>query len=59
MKIHELDVVKLKDGREATVLEIFEQGEALLVEISDSKGQAIELPTVSVEDIETVTWSNK
>ena len=39
--VKELDVVRLKDGRAATILEVFEDGAAYLVEIADEKGEAL------------------
>ena len=36
MKINELDIVKLANGREATVLEIYDDGKAFCVEAASS-----------------------
>ena len=58
MRISELDVVKLKDGRSGTVLEVLEAGEIFLVEIVDGRGRTQEMPTVKADEIEQVTWSN-
>ena len=38
MDIKELDAVLLKDGREGTVLEIYEHGNVFMVEICDGEG---------------------
>lgn len=58
MRINELDVVELKDGRTATVLEVFGSGKAFLVEVADSKGKTLDMPTVEINDIARVTWKN-
>lgn len=47
----ELDVVLLKDGRKATVLEVYSGGTELLVEISDKSGKTLETPVVRSEDV--------
>ena len=49
-----LDVVKLKDGRTATVVEKYE--DACLVEVSDADGRTTEMPTVPYDHIESVIW---
>lgn len=49
-----LDVVKLKDGRTATVVEKYEDG--CLVEVSDADGRTTEMPVVRYDRIESVTW---
>lgn len=51
----ELDVVKLKDGREGTV--IVDYNESCMVEISGSDGKAIETPIVLKSEIEKVLFS--
>lgn len=53
-KINELDVIRLKDGRLATVLEIFDNGATYLVEIADKEGRTMDLPFVTVDDISEV-----
>ena len=53
-KINELNVIRLKDGRLATVLEIFDNGAAYLVEIADKEGRTVDLPFVTVDDISEV-----
>ena len=58
MHICELDVVKLKDGRMGTVLEVLETGELFLIEIADERGKTQDMPTVKADEIEQVTWSN-
>lgn len=54
MQINELDVIRLKDGRLATVLEIFDNGATYLVEIADKEGRTMDLPFVTVDDISEV-----
>ncbi len=56
MDIKELDVVELKDGRLATVLDVYGSGESFLIEISDSEGRTLDLPTVRRDEIAKVTW---
>lgn len=58
MEINELDVVRLKDGREATVLEVLAPGEAYLLEVSDTTGEALDTFEASPDKIETVVWRN-
>ncbi len=55
-EVKEMDVVLLKDGREGTILEVYDQGKAYLVEISDEKGKAIDLPTIPKEEIEKTVY---
>lgn len=58
MEINELDVVRLIDGREATVLEVLAPGEAYLLEVSDTTGEALDIFEASPDKIETVVWRN-
>lgn len=58
MSVKELDVVQLKDGRTATVLEVFKSGEAYLVEVTDEQGKTLDMPTVVHDDIERVVWKS-
>ncbi len=52
--INEYSVVKLKDGREGTVLHIFEGGKAAVIELSgEPEGQLIE---IEAEEIEEILW---
>lgn len=44
--VKELDVVLLKDGRQGTILEVFGQGEAYLIEVADDKGKTIDTLTI-------------
>lgn len=57
VKIKELDVVLLKDGREATVLELFDGGKAFLVEVTDGKGVTLDTPVILESDIVKVIYS--
>lgn len=54
----ELDIVRLKDGRTATVLEVFDSGKAYLVEMADENGKTLDTPTVAPDDIEKVVWKS-
>lgn len=56
MEVKELDVVKLKDGREGTVLEVFEKGKAFMIEIADDKGYTIDTPIIQIDEIEKITY---
>lgn len=56
MLTKELDIVRLKDGRTATVLEVFESGKAYLVEVVDANGKTLDTITVGPDDIEKVVW---
>mgnify|MGYP000029059885 FL=1 len=58
MEINELDVVRLTDGREATVLEVLEPGKAYLLEVSDKTGEALDIFEASPDAIEAVIWHN-
>lgn len=55
----ELDVVLLKDGRKGTVLDLYEGGRVVLLEIADSDGQTLDLPFVPVEEIAEILYSHK
>jgi len=60
-KVNELDVVRLKDGREGTVLEVFKtEGipDGYLIDITDinEKWKTIDMPTVTLDEIEKVIW---
>ncbi len=57
MSVKELDVVKLKDGREVTVLECYDDFTAFLVESSDKSGKAEDTFITKLSDIEKVTYS--
>lgn len=52
-----LDVILLKDGREATILEDY--GVDYMVEVTDGYGRTVDNPIVSNEDIEKVVWEYK
>ncbi len=58
LQIRELDVVALKDGRTATVIEVLSSGEAYLLEVTDDKGKTVEMPIVAESDIERVVWTS-
>lgn len=50
------DVVLLKDGRQGTILEVYEQGKAYLIEIADEQGRTLDLPTIQKNEIEKVVY---
>lgn len=52
----ECDVVLMKDGREGTVVAVFENGEAFMIEIADEQGRMLEMPVVKSKDIEKVIY---
>jgi hypothetical protein len=56
LEVKQLDVVLLKDGREATVLEVFKEGTAYMVEVTDDQGIALEIPIIAEDDIEKITY---
>ncbi len=56
MKINQYDCVKLKDGREGTIIEIFEQEPAYMVEICDNEGRTLDTPIISIGEIEAITY---
>lgn len=58
MVIKELDVVQMKDGHTATVLAIFNDGEAYLLEIIDEHGKTVDISTVEKSDIEKILWNS-
>ena len=59
MKLKMYDKVKLKDGREATIVEIYEQGKAYEADILvDDTGEypEYETETIKQEDIISQKW---
>ena len=53
LMIKQYDNVKLKDGRKACIVEVFEQGVAYLVDIGDSP-EAWETIDIKHEDIQAI-----
>ena len=53
----ELDIVLLNDGRQGTILEVYEHGKAYLLEITDDMGKTIETPTIGKEDIKETVYT--
>lgn len=52
--IIEYSVVKLKDGREGTVLHIYPDGKSAIIELKgDPEGQLID---IEAEDIKEILW---
>ena len=56
MEIKQFDGIRLKDGREATVLDLYEGGTVFLVEVCDDQGRTLDLPFVKEEEIDKVTY---
>ena len=56
MNINELDVVRLSDNREGTVIHIFPGGHVYCVEIVNEKGETLELVDVEEKEIVAVVW---
>lgn len=57
MEIKQYDKVKLKNGKEATIVEVYEQGKAYEADILvDDSGEypEYETDTIKHEDIETI-----
>lgn len=52
-----LDVVRLKDGRTATILEDF--GDAVMVEFSDVDFDSWDTPIISVDEVEEIIWKEE
>lgn len=50
----ELDIVRLKDGREGTV--IMDYGEACMIEVSGKDGKTLDTPIVLKEEIEKIVF---
>jgi len=56
MIISELDVVKLKDGREGTVLEVFDHSKTFMIEIANEDGEMLDDPVVKEDEVKEVIW---
>ena len=56
MRINELDVVRLTDGREGTVVLAYPGERAFCVEIADSDGQTLDLVDAEEREIAAVIW---
>lgn len=56
LKPKELDVVRLKDGREVTVLEVLGDGDELYVEYDLPDKDDCELFVVAPDQIERIAW---
>ena len=57
MKIKKLDVITLKDGRTGTVLEVYDDGQTLCVEIADEQGRTLEMLMIPASEIDRITYS--
>lgn len=56
MSVKELDVVLLSDGREGTIIDIYDGGKAFLIEVCDSNGKTLDMPTVDISDIKKILF---
>ncbi len=56
MQINEIDVVRLKDGREGTVVGLYEDGNVLMLEICNNKGETLDIIFVNKDEVEEVTY---
>lgn len=54
----ELDVIKLKTGKTGTIIEVFENGKAFMIDVVDVNGKTIETPIVQKEEIEKVEYAS-
>lgn len=57
MQVKEHDLVRLKDGREGTILYFYDEGRSVMLEIADENGKTQEQPFVLTSDIEKVLFS--
>lgn len=53
----ELDVVRLKDGREGTILDFYDDGKVFMMEITDKKGRTLDTPFINLEEVEEVIYT--
>lgn len=56
MKPGKLDVIRLKDGKEVTILEVFGEGDAFYVEYDLPDQDDCELFSITPDQIEEITW---
>lgn len=57
MKPKLLDGVKFGGGKVGTIVEVFDEGKAFMVEITDGEGRTVDLPIVQPEDIEEIIFT--
>ena len=57
IKIKQFDCVQLKDGRIGTVVEIFDNGKAFMVEFADDVGVTLDMPIVESDEFANVTYT--
>lgn len=58
MEAKEYSVIKTKDGRTATVLEVLGGGKDYLVEFSGETGKILGTDIIVSDDIERVVWES-
>lgn len=56
MEVKMFDCVKLTGGQEGTVIEVFDGGNAFMVEITDGEGRTLDTPVVTQKDISKITF---
>lgn len=52
-----LDVVRLTDGREGTIVDSFDGGKALMIEIVDGSGATVDTPIVDSTRVERILYT--
>lgn len=57
--IHELDVVILKSGNSATILECYDNGSAFLAEIFDDNNRTIDVRLIYPDEISEIIYQYK
>lgn len=57
IRLEDLDVVKLKDGKTGTVVLVYDPGKAACIELSgEPQGQLID---ITLDDVEAIIWKSK
>lgn len=59
MKPKELDVVRLADGKEVTILEVYANGSDFYVEYTNPTTEESDFFMVSLSQIEKIVWTSK
>ena len=59
MKPKELDVVRLVDGRDVTILEVYDDGKEFYVEHPNQDTGDSDLFMVALNQIEKISWTEK
>ena len=56
MEIHAYDVIRLKDGREVTVLDVLEDGTGFRVETSARAYEESDILEIHADEVSKVVW---